>query len=661
MEFWQRYSTLGISEGTEPYLFRSIILTNRTAFIIFLLSTLLLAILLSFTGFTPGIQRTSYILVIYTFIPLLNYYGLNIVSRLLVSTIIPLYIIWVVGVSTQSTLPLLTSSSYFPPRMLTMITCIIPVIVFDTFREKKWMIAGILVCMACTVGYDFAIEIFGHTVEVYKTSYTFIYYNTVFFIEFVALVSAAFMLKRMVDRSDNKNFELLRTQEINNQELVRQNYQLSQLNQEIETQNEEMVAQAEELRANQEKLADAYELIQKQKEQLHIHNEHLEDLVAQKNKALIDANEELSKYNSELRQFSHTISHNLRAPVARLIGLENLLTMDSEGLSENQLQLMALLRQSAKDLDTIIQDLNKIIDIRSDLYRIKEKVFFQQEFDRAHQSLEHQLPEDAEFLVDFSHVPFMYAIRPLLNSILFNLLSNAIKYRSHNRKLVISVSTKQTTDGIRFTFADNGLGMNLDQFGKDLFGMYKRFHTHTDGKGLGLYLVKSQVETLNGTISVKSELNGGTTFTIFFKHIDAVDGQICFDSEYGQIYYNARTNTAGISWKKQVTSEAYRTLFEKCLEVLRIYNTPHWISDLRKQGQVLPEDQLWMISTIIPDAVRNGLIHIVGVYDPVQHNEGYLERIRMAIEQAGSKVEFTTSTKEAEAWIEEEIRKEKNA
>src|SRR5690606_16089439 len=141
-------------------------------------------------------------------------------------------------------------------------------------------------------------------------------------------------------------------------------------------------------------------------------------------------------------------------------------------------------------------------------------------------------------------------------------------------------------------------------------------HTHTDGKGLGLYLVKSQVETLGGNISVTSELNGGTKFTIFFKHVDAVDGQICFDREYGQIYYNARSNTAGVSWKKPVTSKAYRELFGKCLDVLRIYNTPYWISDLRKQGNIAPEDQIWMVSTIIPEAVRNGLTRIVVVYDP---------------------------------------------
>lgn len=160
---------------------------------------------------------------------------------------------------------------------------------------------------------------------------------------------------------------------------------------------------------------------------------------------------------------------------------------------------------------------------------------------------------------------------------------------------------------------------------------------------------------------VESELNGGTRFIIFFKHIDTVDGQICFDSEYGQIYYNARTNTAGIAWKKPVTSEAYRELFLKCMDVLRIYNTPYWISDLRKQGNIMAEDQIWMVTTIIPDAIRNGLIRIVVVYDPEQHNEDYRERIRTGIEKAGGKVEFATSSAEAENWIVAHIQELKNA
>jgi signal transduction histidine kinase len=77
------------------------------------------------------------------------------------------------------------------------------------------------------------------------------------------------------------------------------------------------------------------------------------------------------------------------------------------------------------------------------------------------------------------------------------------------------VKSDLVDDKIRLTFKDNGLGVDLKKSGDDLFGLYKRFHTDkAEGKGMGLYMVKVQVEKLGGTISVKSEVNQGTEFTI---------------------------------------------------------------------------------------------------------------------------------------------------
>ena len=78
------------------------------------------------------------------------------------------------------------------------------------------------------------------------------------------------------------------------------------------------------------------------------------------------------------------------------------------------------------------------------------------------------------------------------------MLSNAIKYRSPQRSLFVSMQTKIVDGFVELEIKDNGLGINMETFGNDIFGLYKRFHTHTDGKGLGLYLVKSQVESLGG-------------------------------------------------------------------------------------------------------------------------------------------------------------------
>ena len=106
-----------------------------------------------------------------------------------------------------------------------------------------------------------------------------------------------------------------------------------------------------------------------------------------------------------------------------------------------------------------------------------------------------------------------------LESILLNLLTNAIKYKSESRKLKINIAAHRLDDDkVILIFKDNGIGIDLQKNKDKIFGLYQRFHDYPDSKGLGLYLVKSQVETMGGTISIESKVNVGTTFTLTFKN-----------------------------------------------------------------------------------------------------------------------------------------------
>jgi hypothetical protein len=165
-------------------------------------------------------------------------------------------------------------------------------------------------------------------------------------------------------------------------------------------------------------------------------------------------------------------------------------------------------------------------------------------------------------------------------------------------------------------------------------------------------LVKLQIESLGGKVEVASELNVGTTFKVTFPGNYEVEGQIVFESDFGSIFYNARTNCAGIIWKKQVTSEQYRKLFTKCLEMVRIYHTPYWISDLSQQGTISPEDQKWMLTSILPDAIRHGMRKIANVYFSGQNNEEYRNRIRETALKLGVEIEFFIDRKKAEDWVD---------
>ncbi|MBK9016545.1 MAG: hypothetical protein IPM82_22095 [Saprospiraceae bacterium] len=108
-------------------------------------------------------------------------------------------------------------------------------------------------------------------------------------------------------------------------------------------------------------------------------------------------------------------------------------------------------------------------------------------------------------------------LKSYLNSIFYNLISNSIKYRQPDLAPVIEIKARLVQNKLTLTFKDNGLGIDLDKKSEQVFGLYKRFHPETaEGKGMGLFMVKTQVETLGGKINVASEVHKGTEFNIEF-------------------------------------------------------------------------------------------------------------------------------------------------
>jgi len=124
---------------------------------------------------------------------------------------------------------------------------------------------------------------------------------------------------------------------------------------------------------------------------------------------------------------------------------------------------------------------------------------------------------NAQINIDITSSPMLYAISPYLESIFYNLISNAIKYRNPDKRPVITVRLVDHFDHTLIIFSDNGLGIDLDKHGKTIFNLYKRFHLHVEGKGLGLFLVKAQMVAMGGRVEVESEPGKGTAFKLFFK------------------------------------------------------------------------------------------------------------------------------------------------
>ncbi len=241
-------------------------------------------------------------------------------------------------------------------------------------------------------------------------------------------------------------------------------------------------------------------------------NKNLEGLVAEKTIDLQKTNRELIKQNNDLLQFSYTVSHNFRGPVARLLGLTNMIQY-SKNLEEIH-QIVDYIRQASKDLDNTLGDVSKVIDIKNDLHQSNEWVSLQEEWSKSNSALKEVMKDSFSISADFENADKLFTIKAFIQSVFYNLLSNAIKYRSDERDLEVVACCRKENGNVVIEVSDNGLGIDVDRYKDSVFKLFKRFHTHVEGRGLGLYLVKSQVEALNGTIEISSELGKGTHFKI---------------------------------------------------------------------------------------------------------------------------------------------------
>lgn len=227
---------------------------------------------------------------------------------------------------------------------------------------------------------------------------------------------------------------------------------------------------------------------------------------------------ELTQNNKDLKQFSYITSHNLRAPLSNLTGLLNLL--EDIPIENHELkEILNGFNKSTHLLNDTINDLVKVIIIKDNPSIQKEAVLIKEIFENVFSQLNFQIELYKPIIkLNFENVSIININKAYIESILLNLLTNAIKYKSENRKLKITITASEIDDTAVLTFKDNGIGIDLARNRDKIFGLYQRFHNYPDSKGLGLYLVKSQVETMGGTISIESEVNKGTTFTLTFKN-----------------------------------------------------------------------------------------------------------------------------------------------
>ncbi len=227
--------------------------------------------------------------------------------------------------------------------------------------------------------------------------------------------------------------------------------------------------------------------------------------------------EELTRYNQELQQYTFIISHDLRAPVINLAALIDFYDTENPGSEDNKL-VFKKIEQSIVSLETTLVDLIDMMENKHNGSNEKKPISCQEVLNEVLSAIEDMVNKsNVEIKADFSDADTILFPRTHLKSIFQNLITNAIKYRSEKRKSYLNIVSRKKEGFVHIYFEDNGMGIDLAKHGDKLFSMYQRFHDHVDGKGLGLHIIKSQIENQKGELRVESVPEQGTTFHVLLK------------------------------------------------------------------------------------------------------------------------------------------------
>jgi signal transduction histidine kinase len=122
----------------------------------------------------------------------------------------------------------------------------------------------------------------------------------------------------------------------------------------------------------------------------------------------------------------------------------------------------------------------------------------------------------AQFRINISEAAELMSVKSFIYSIFYNLISNSIKFRRSHGVPMIEITSERYSGKTRIRIRDNGIGIDIEKYKEQLFAPYKRFHPYISGKGLGLFMVKTQMEKLGGTIDLMSAPNQGTEVILEF-------------------------------------------------------------------------------------------------------------------------------------------------
>jgi len=239
--------------------------------------------------------------------------------------------------------------------------------------------------------------------------------------------------------------------------------------------------------------------------------------IRQKNQDKLKAMHNVAKeQNDRLKCFADIVTHNLRSHSGNLSVITEFLKDDFSEISQNE--NYKLLKIAVENLEETVSHLTQVAKIKEidpskmdalNLYTYVQKAMYNVI----------ALAQNANAIIynEIDEEHYIKAIPAYLDSIVLNFLTNAIKYKSDKRTPIIELRSEIVDDFVVFRIKDNGLGIDMEQFGDKIFQMYKTFHYNKDAIGIGLFITKNHIESLGGKVEIKSTVGVGTEFSIYFR------------------------------------------------------------------------------------------------------------------------------------------------
>jgi PAS domain S-box-containing protein len=217
------------------------------------------------------------------------------------------------------------------------------------------------------------------------------------------------------------------------------------------------------------------------------------------------------KQNKSLQNFAYIVSHNIRSHSANISGLSDIIH------NENTNKVSELLVQSSHKLSETINNLNSIITMQNASDKNFHSINLREQITKTIDAVNHfVILQNASIKNLVSDQTLIDGIPSYIESILLNLITNAIKYKKENESVEITISSSDSEDYTILSIKDNGRGIDLNKYKNSIFGLYKTFHGNKDANGMGLFIVKNQIESMHGKIEVESTVNEGSEFKVFF-------------------------------------------------------------------------------------------------------------------------------------------------